>query len=217
MSASFPIYGQTLGQNGNRGIPNHWGFFRPVEIDVLEHYWCYQYYRCGDNLLNTFFFQGMVAGGEAMHCPTCEIILVKKDGCDWMRCSMCRTEICWATRGPRWGPGVSFRPDLYFPLSLSLYVRFVIMRKVDSVKCHTAVFRAWSTPLFTGGWVDKTTSQNHRCYHGIFSVLWVIKLSLQRRRRRWTRLSYVKGSCSFFYEKRKVTYSAQHFGCCWRR
>ena len=164
-----------------------------------------------------FFFQGMVAGGEAMHCPTCEIILVKKDGCDWMRCSMCRTEICWATRGPRWGPGVSFRPDLYFPLSLSLYVRFVIMRKVDSVKCHTAVFRAWSTPLFTGGWVDKTTSQNHRCYHGIFSVLWVIKLSLQRRRRRWTRLSYVKGSCSFFYEKRKVTYSAQHFGCCWRR
>lgn len=84
----------------------------------------------------------MVAGGEAMHCPTCEIILVKKDGCDWMRCSMCRTEICWATRGPRWGPGVSFRPDLYFPLSLSLYVRFVIMGKVDSVKCHTAVFRA---------------------------------------------------------------------------
>lgn len=164
-----------------------------------------------------FFFQGMVAGGEAMHCPTCEIILVKKDGCDWMRCSMCRTEICWATRGPRWGPGVSFRPDLYFPLSLSLYVRFVIMRKVDSVKCHTAVFRAWSTPLFTGGWVDKTTSQNHRCYHGIFSVLWVIKLSLQRRRRRRRWISYVKGSCSFFYEKRKVTYSAQHFGCCWRR
>lgn len=178
-------------------------------LSVLSLWWQFAEY---------FFFQGMVAGGEAMHCPTCEIILVKKDGCDWMRCSMCRTEICWATRGPRWGPGVSFRPDLYFPLSLSLYVRFVIMRKVDSVKCHTAVFRAWSTPLFTGGWVDKTTSQNHRCYHGIFSVLWVIKLSLQRRRRRrWTRLSYVKGSCSFFYEKRKVTYSAQHFGCCWRR
>ena len=51
--------------------------------------------------------QGMVAGGEAMRCPMCEIILLKKDGCDWMRCSMCRTEICWATRGPRWGPAVS--------------------------------------------------------------------------------------------------------------
>ena len=163
-------------------------------LSVLSLWWQFAEY---------FFFQGMVAGGEAMHCPTCEIILVKKDGCDWMRCSMCRTEICWATRGPRWGPGVSFRPDLYFPLSLSLYVRFVIMRKVDSVKCHTAVFRAWSTPLFTGGWVDKTTSQNHRCYHGIFSVLWVIKLSLQRRRRRRRRrwISYVKGSCSFLWKE----------------
>ena len=49
----------------------------------------------------------MVAGGDAMHCPMCKIILVKKDGCDWMKCSMCKTEICWATRGPRWGPGVS--------------------------------------------------------------------------------------------------------------
>ncbi|XP_068693963.1 ranBP-type and C3HC4-type zinc finger-containing protein 1-like [Montipora foliosa] len=51
------------------------------------------------------FLEGMVAGGNAMHCPRCNIILVKKDGCDWMKCSMCRTEICWATRGPRWGPG----------------------------------------------------------------------------------------------------------------
>lgn len=51
--------------------------------------------------------QGMVADGEAMRCPVCEIILLKKDGCDWMKCSMCRTEICWATRGPRWGPAVS--------------------------------------------------------------------------------------------------------------
>jgi len=50
------------------------------------------------------FLEGMVRGGEAMHCPQCEIILLKKDGCDWMKCSMCRTEICWATRGPRWGP-----------------------------------------------------------------------------------------------------------------
>ena len=63
------------------------------------------YQQTFDNLRH--FFQGMVRGGEAMHCPQCEIILLKKDGCDWMRCSMCRTEICWATRGPRWGPAVS--------------------------------------------------------------------------------------------------------------
>lgn len=64
-------------------------------------------------------FQDMVAAGNAMHCPVCEIILIKKDGCDWMRCSMCRTEICWATRGPRWGPGVSKQPcDRHAPVLL---------------------------------------------------------------------------------------------------
>ncbi|XP_075212986.1 uncharacterized protein LOC142319512 [Lycorma delicatula] len=46
----------------------------------------------------------MVDRGEAMKCPTCQVILMKKWGCDWLRCSMCKTEICWVTRGPRWGP-----------------------------------------------------------------------------------------------------------------
>uniref|UniRef100_A0A8C0GW98 RanBP-type and C3HC4-type zinc finger-containing protein 1 n=1 Tax=Chelonoidis abingdonii TaxID=106734 RepID=A0A8C0GW98_CHEAB len=42
--------------------------------------------------------------GEAMHCPVCRIIVQKKDGCDWIRCTVCQTEICWVTKGPRWGP-----------------------------------------------------------------------------------------------------------------
>ncbi|XP_065064966.1 ranBP-type and C3HC4-type zinc finger-containing protein 1-like [Rhopilema esculentum] len=46
----------------------------------------------------------LVRKGDAMNCPQCAIILQKKDGCDWMRCSMCKTEICWATKGRRWGP-----------------------------------------------------------------------------------------------------------------
>ncbi|CAH1183481.1 unnamed protein product [Phaedon cochleariae] len=46
----------------------------------------------------------MVKNGEAIECPTCKVILMKKWGCDWLRCSMCKTEICWVTRGPRWGP-----------------------------------------------------------------------------------------------------------------
>ncbi|XP_054285108.1 uncharacterized protein LOC129001725 isoform X2 [Macrosteles quadrilineatus] len=47
----------------------------------------------------------MVQRGEALPCPTCHVVLMKKWGCDWLRCSMCKTEICWVTRGPRWGPG----------------------------------------------------------------------------------------------------------------
>nr|DBA23914.1 TPA: hypothetical protein GDO54_011627 [Pyxicephalus adspersus] len=46
----------------------------------------------------------LVQTGEAMHCPACQIIVQKKDGCDWIRCTMCQTEICWVTKGPRWGP-----------------------------------------------------------------------------------------------------------------
>eukprot|EP00118_Oscarella_pearsei_P003778 m.15729 g.15729 ORF g.15729 m.15729 type:complete len:739 (+) comp26514_c0_seq6:85-2301(+) len=46
----------------------------------------------------------MVQSGDAMHCPKCAVIVQKKDGCDWIRCSMCKTEICWATKGRRWGP-----------------------------------------------------------------------------------------------------------------
>ncbi|XP_074867550.1 ranBP-type and C3HC4-type zinc finger-containing protein 1 [Carettochelys insculpta] len=46
----------------------------------------------------------MVQKGEAMYCPTCKIVVQKKDGCDWIRCAVCHTEICWVTKGPRWGP-----------------------------------------------------------------------------------------------------------------
>lgn len=51
--------------------------------------------------------QSMLQQGEAMHCPQCHIVVQKKDGCDWIRCTVCHTEICWVTKGPRWGPGVS--------------------------------------------------------------------------------------------------------------
>lgn len=54
----------------------------------------------------------MVERGEAMACPTCQVVLMKKWGCDWLKCSMCKTEICWVTRKPRWGPGVRISVDL---------------------------------------------------------------------------------------------------------
>lgn len=29
---------------------------------------------------------------------------MKRTGCDWIKCIMCQTEICWATKMRRWGP-----------------------------------------------------------------------------------------------------------------
>ncbi|KAJ8358634.1 hypothetical protein SKAU_G00151590 [Synaphobranchus kaupii] len=51
------------------------------------------------DMLNT-----MLETGQAMHCPKCKIIVQKKDGCDWICCVMCKTEMCWVTRQARWGP-----------------------------------------------------------------------------------------------------------------
>ncbi|RUS81168.1 hypothetical protein EGW08_011076, partial [Elysia chlorotica] len=48
--------------------------------------------------------KNMVSMGEAMHCPQCQVIVQKKGGCDWIKCSICKTEICWVTKGRRWGP-----------------------------------------------------------------------------------------------------------------
>jgi len=46
----------------------------------------------------------MLQNGEALRCPQCQVVLMKKWGCDWVKCSMCETEICWVTKGMRWGP-----------------------------------------------------------------------------------------------------------------
>ncbi|GIY40289.1 hypothetical protein CEXT_202222 [Caerostris extrusa] len=50
------------------------------------------------------YFQGLLKSGDTMNCPQCRIFIMKKSGCDWLRCSMCHTEVCWVTKGPRWGP-----------------------------------------------------------------------------------------------------------------
>ncbi|XP_061707409.1 uncharacterized protein LOC133517943 [Cydia pomonella] len=51
------------------------------------------------------FLNTLISRGEALECPECSAIITKKWGCDWIKCSACKTEICWVTRGRRWGPG----------------------------------------------------------------------------------------------------------------
>lgn len=70
----------------------------------------------------------MVDNGEAMRCPQCQVILMKKWGCDWLKCSMCHTEVCWVTKGPRWGPGVSI-------LSFYIYMFAVLEKSGDFSLC----------------------------------------------------------------------------------
>ncbi|WAR12399.1 HOIL1-like protein [Mya arenaria] len=50
----------------------------------------------------------MLDDGEAMNCPQCKVIVMKKEGCDWIMCSICKTEICWVTKQARWGPMKQF-------------------------------------------------------------------------------------------------------------
>ncbi|XP_061728191.1 ranBP-type and C3HC4-type zinc finger-containing protein 1-like [Cydia pomonella] len=50
------------------------------------------------------YLDSLLSRGEAMQCPQCSVIITKQLGCDWIKCTACKTEICWATRGRRWGP-----------------------------------------------------------------------------------------------------------------
>ncbi|KAM8916852.1 ranBP-type and C3HC4-type zinc finger-containing protein 1 isoform 1-T1 [Spinachia spinachia] len=51
--------------------------------------------------------ESLLQNREAMKCPRCDIVIQKKDGCDWICCLMCKTEICWVTKQARWGPNGS--------------------------------------------------------------------------------------------------------------
>lgn len=62
---------------------------------------------CRLSLIPHFASQNLLQNGEAIKCPRCDIIVQKKDGCDWLCCVMCKTEICWVTKQARWGPNVT--------------------------------------------------------------------------------------------------------------
>ncbi|KAF6023727.1 RBCK1 [Bugula neritina] len=44
------------------------------------------------------------ASSRSYEMPECNIVIMKKTGCDWLKCSVCQTEICWVTKQARWGP-----------------------------------------------------------------------------------------------------------------
>lgn len=50
------------------------------------------------------WLEKLIATKRAMKCPGCQIVLQKKDGCDWIKCSVCKLEVCWVRKMARWGP-----------------------------------------------------------------------------------------------------------------
>lgn len=46
----------------------------------------------------------MLQTGNAMRCPKCNVVIMKRSGCDALVCAMCKLNICWATKQARWGP-----------------------------------------------------------------------------------------------------------------
>lgn len=61
--------------------------------------------KAADEKLSEDAIQALLVAGEGMLCPNCQIVIMKEDGCDYVKCTICDFEICWRTRGPRWGPG----------------------------------------------------------------------------------------------------------------
>ena len=67
------------------------------------------------------FSKDLIEKGEALNCPSCQVLLLKKWGCDWVRCTYCRTEICWVTRQLRWGPGVRQNRNSFKECQLNMF------------------------------------------------------------------------------------------------
>uniref|UniRef100_A0A8D8B364 RanBP-type and C3HC4-type zinc finger-containing protein 1 n=1 Tax=Culex pipiens TaxID=7175 RepID=A0A8D8B364_CULPI len=80
--------------------------------------------KAADEKSSADAIQALLETGEAMLCPNCQVMLMKVDGCDYVQCTICKFEICWRTRGPRWGPDG--------PGDISGGCRC----KVDGAKCH---------------------------------------------------------------------------------
>lgn len=48
--------------------------------------------------------QNMLKNNSSMRCPKCKIMIYRDSGCDAVVCAACKVNICWITRGLRWGP-----------------------------------------------------------------------------------------------------------------
>lgn len=68
---------------------------------------CDQYadVKSGNPALSAKYIDALVRDGTAMRCPRCNGVIMKSAGCDGMKCGYCHVEICWVTKGLRWGPG----------------------------------------------------------------------------------------------------------------
>ncbi|EFX78635.1 hypothetical protein DAPPUDRAFT_320293 [Daphnia pulex] len=49
----------------------------------------------------------LVDSCEALSCPQCQVVNIGA-AIAWVRCSVCRTEICWVTKQNRWGPNAQW-------------------------------------------------------------------------------------------------------------
>lgn len=54
-----------------------------------------------ENIDSENAIKDLIAANEAMHCPRCEIPVMKQEGCDFLTCLTCKLGICWRTKKPR--------------------------------------------------------------------------------------------------------------------
>ncbi|XP_055294948.1 ranBP-type and C3HC4-type zinc finger-containing protein 1-like [Sitodiplosis mosellana] len=57
-----------------------------------------------DNQRSELCLDEIVQKNLGMRCTKCKIVIMKREGCDYLICSMCKTELCWAMKMSRWGP-----------------------------------------------------------------------------------------------------------------
>ncbi|CAL8076663.1 unnamed protein product [Orchesella dallaii] len=99
--------------------------------------------------------QEMINSGMVMRCPKCKIPVEKIEGCDWVECGVCKTEICW-------GRGGALTAKMTFPVvaDVDLMVPFVTQIAKIVINKHRAMITIpFGFGLFSQNLVlDKLTS-----------------------------------------------------------
>lgn len=54
---------------------------------------------------NNDIIEDLIKEGKCMKCPECQNLVQKTRGCNWIQCTYCGIELCWALKIRRWGPG----------------------------------------------------------------------------------------------------------------
>ena len=68
-----------------------------VNAEIIDLKFAVRFFRQQDRKIQELQFEELMQTEGMRKCPTCTFVIVKNEGCNYIRCPECKTEICWQT------------------------------------------------------------------------------------------------------------------------